>query len=374
LIATLLCMRASSQQCLLDSVFGAMSGVADMVRGVSDRAFAKARSHLHMPALAALNDQVLAQAESAGMVPRWQGLRLVAADASVLMPAIRQCRRTKGLAAADQRLFALYLPGAELTLHAAVHSACEAERAMLANALDKLGADDVLLIDRGYPATWLINLLIARGVRFIIRCDTTSGGWRSVQQFIRNDQHEAAITLPSPKAQDVADWGCSAQRPIVRVVRSIAPSGQVRVLMTNLSPQQAPAAAFGALYHCRWRIEEAFRRLKHRLKLESVSGLSQHALIIDVAAKVLADNLCSLMCAAAHSNAQAPADKRCAPTAALHILQRAWPRLLVDADIATLLRETLAMIARSLRRHRPGRTYPRPNVRSKPHPSMAYKG
>ena len=104
LTATLLCMRASSEQCLPNSVFGAMRGCAGMVRGMSERAFAKARSHLHMPALSALNDQVLAQAEAAGMVPRWQGFRRVAADASVRMPAIRQCRRTKRLAAPDQRL------------------------------------------------------------------------------------------------------------------------------------------------------------------------------------------------------------------------------------------------------------------------------
>ncbi|MBK9444547.1 MAG: transposase [Comamonadaceae bacterium] len=54
---------------------------------------------------------------------------------------------------------------------------------------------------------------------------------------------------------------------------------------------QVPTAAFGELYHERWRIEEAFKRLKHRCKLESVSGLTQHALMVDVHAKVLADNL-----------------------------------------------------------------------------------
>lgn len=375
LVATLLCMRASSQQCLLDSVFGAMRDTAAMVRGVSDRAFAKARSHLHMPALLGLNDQVLAHAERAGMVPRWQGLRLVAADASVLMPAIRRCKRTQHLAAADQRLFALYLPGAELTVHAAVHSACESERAMLANALDKLSPADVLLLDRGYPAAWLVNLLNERGLKFVIRCDTTSGGWRSLRQFMRSDQDEADIVLKAPKAQDAADWNCSAQAPTVRVVRSIAPNGQIRVLMTNLSAQQAPAAAFGALYHRRWRIEEAFKRLKWRLKLETVSGLSQHAVLVDVAAKVLADNLCALMCAAAHANAIASADKRCAPTSALNILQRALPRLLLAAGcLPTLLGETLAMIARSLKRPQTGRTTPRTDVRSKPHPNLAYKG
>ena len=87
----------------------------------------------------------MARADGAGLVPRWQGFRLVAADASLLMPAIRQCHRARSLAGTDQRLFALYLPGPELMLHAVVHSGCESERAMLANALDKLAPGDVLL-------------------------------------------------------------------------------------------------------------------------------------------------------------------------------------------------------------------------------------
>ena len=127
----------------------------------------------------------------------------------------------------------------------------------------------------------------------------------------------------------MVDWDCSALPPTVRVVRQIAPNGQVRVLMTNLTAAQAPATAFAALYHRRWRIEEAFKRLKSRLHIEAVSGLSQHAVLVDVAAKVLADNLASLMCAAAHTSAQATADKRCARTPAIRILQCALPRLLL---------------------------------------------
>ena len=77
--------------------------------------------------------------------------------------------------------------------------------------------------------------------------------------------------------------------PGVRRVRQTSPNGQVRVLATNLDSAGFPAALFGDLHHLhhpRWRIKEAFKRQKHRLKLESVSGLSQQALIIDVAAKV----------------------------------------------------------------------------------------
>ena len=97
------------------------------------------------------------RAESVGIVQRWRGLRLVTADASVLMPAIRACHRTSFAASGDQRLFALYLPDSELTLHASVHSADASERAMLMQALACLGPDDVLLLDRGYPAGWLVS-------------------------------------------------------------------------------------------------------------------------------------------------------------------------------------------------------------------------
>ena len=38
--------------------------------------------------------------------------------------------------------------------------------------------------------------------------------------------------------------------------------------MTNLfDVARFPACSFGELYHQRWRIEEAFKRLKHRLNL-----------------------------------------------------------------------------------------------------------
>ena len=48
------------------------------------------------------------------------------------------------------------------------------------------------------------------------------------------------------------------------------------------------------LYHQRWAIEETFKRIKGRLSLEHVSGLSQQTVVQDVAAKVLCDNAASV--------------------------------------------------------------------------------
>jgi len=362
LIGALLTMRNQSQQAMLDAFFASVNATHELSRVVSDRAFAKARDRLHQPALAALNDLVVARADAAGLIPRWYGLRVVAADASVLMPATRACLLSRSSADRDQRLFALYLPGAELTLHASVHSELVAERRMLVEVLDVLGPNDVLVLDRGYPAAWLIALLNARGIRFVMRCDN-NGGWSATKKFQRSGLQEAMVTISAPSADEIADWQCPPTPPTVRLVRQTSPSGQVRVLATNLDSAAFPAALFGDLYHQRWRIEEAFKRLKHPLKLECVSGLSQHALIIDVAAKVLADNITSLMCAAASAqHDHAAHSRKCNRAYAATVMQRLLPGLVLFLrNVAASITDAISLLGSTYQRLVPKRSSPRPN-------------
>jgi len=368
-------MRGQSQQMMLDSFFGSVCGAEGLHREITDRGFARARDCLHAPALTALNDFVVQRAEAAGIVQRWRSLRVVAADGSVLMPAVRASHLSRSVASADQRLFALFLPGAELTLHAAVYGAEGAERQMLVEALDLLGPDDVLVLDRGYPAAWLVALLNERGIRFCMRCDNDSG-WSAQTTFVRSGADQAWVTLKPASVDDAATWGCSRNPPRLRLVRQVAPNGAVRVLATNLDEQAAPAHAFAELYHQRWRIEEAFKRLKHRMKLECVSGLSQQALLIDVAAKVLADNLASLMCIAAAQQANLPAaSRRCNRAYAAALLQRTLPRLiLLIGDFIAAVADALHLLGATTQRYIPCRSRPRPVHHVKPHPSAVYKG
>jgi hypothetical protein len=372
LIAALLSLRGQSQQVTLDSFFASLFDSAVPLRGISDRAFAKARNQLHMPALRDLNDLLVRRADEAGLVARWHGLRVVAADGSVLMPAVRASHLPRA-ASPDQRVLGLYLPGAELMLHCQVYGAEGAERAMLVEALDKLGPGDVLVLDRGYPAAWLVSLLLQRGIHFCMRCD--GSGWSAVRRFMRSGLAEQWVTLSAPSAAEDKDWGCGRSAPRVRLVRQISPGGAVRVLLTDLDSQAYPCEAFSDLYHQRWRLEEAFKRLKHRMALESVSGLSQQALIIDVVAKILADNLASLLCAAAATQHDLAArSRKCNRSYAAALLQRAFPRLiLIIGDWLTHLRDVIAQLGANTHRFVRGRSRPRPANPIKPHPSMAYK-
>lgn len=97
-----------------------------------------------------------------GLLSLWKGHRLVCADATVLAPAQRACHRTRALAAPSQRALGLYLPGNEVMLHMAVGPGSEGERQTQFDQLDLLRAGDVRVLDRGYPATWLVQLLHQR--------------------------------------------------------------------------------------------------------------------------------------------------------------------------------------------------------------------
>ncbi|MEM5346445.1 IS4/IS5 family transposase, partial [Paraburkholderia azotifigens] len=82
-------------------------------------------------------------------------------------------------------VFALVLPGPELTSHAALHSADGAERQMLIEALDVLQpCTDLLLLDRGFIGNALVASLTQREIAFCMRVDTHN--WKCVTDFTRS--------------------------------------------------------------------------------------------------------------------------------------------------------------------------------------------
>ena len=394
LVACLCGFRGGSVQSELDSFFAHMGTQADVLRSVSDRALAKARAKLHVPALWALNAHLIRQMQHQDLLPLWKGRRLVCADATVLAPAQRACHRTRHLAAPSQRALGLYLPANEVMLHVSVGPESEGERQMLFDQLDLLQPGDVLVLDRGYPATWLVQLLHQRGIDFIIRCDSTRG-WAAAQKLLRSGSEECWAYLGATNADKVQTWELDGPAQMyVRRVRDVSRSGNIRVLATSLDQRMATVAELADLYHGRWRIEEAFKRLKHRLGLESVSGLSQHALLVDVATKVLADNLVTLLNqavalpdaveadpvppqdAAAKMGTEPPlcGNEGNRTKVAAKTLSRCVCRLLLHArSLPSLIREWAFAMRRSLIRHIQGRSQPRNNTRHKPHPSQAYK-
>ncbi len=360
----------TSVQVALDEMFAQSHGLTGRLRECSDRAFAKMRRGFSAQVFDQLNVTLLELARPLMDAHRWHGLRVVAADGSRLCVSTRRGAELD----ADHYAFALYLPGAELTLHATLHPADGSERQMLFESLDATEPDDLLVLDRGLIGNTMAAILAQAQRAFCMRVDAS--GWACVKAFLRSGEAQRIVTLAAPHAADAITYELRRETTTVRLIRDVTPTGSVRILMTSLLDEvRYPAIEFGALYHCRWRVEEAFKRIKHRLRLEAVTGLTHLALQQDFAAKIVADNLHALLIADTPvddtpSTEPSSRPNRTYAIGALHPMLVGC--LLCVSACRDALTAALNVIARTRCRIQPGRSYPRP-PRNKPHTYSAYK-
>ncbi len=146
----------ASVQAELDGVFAQIHQCPVRTRAVSAQAFGKARKGFSWTLLARANDHLLNLARPLIDAHRWHGLRVIAADGSRLGVSTRAGRDL----VADHYAFALYLPGAELTLAASLHAADGSERQMLFESLDAVQPlTDLLVLDRGLLGNGMVAIL-----------------------------------------------------------------------------------------------------------------------------------------------------------------------------------------------------------------------
>jgi hypothetical protein len=119
-------------------------------------------------------------------------------------------------------------------------------------------------------------------------------------------------------------------------------------------------------------VAHLFKRLKHRLNLEHVSGLSQQAVVQDVAAKVLTDNLQALTTLTAHRDAELPASERINRAYVHTALKPLLPALLLGMKVEKLLHNVLRLVAQQTYRHQENLSKPH-SKGPKPHKPMTQK-
>jgi hypothetical protein len=359
---------------------------------LSGGALTHARAKLCASAFIELNQTaVLATvygAESAALVQRWRGHRLLAVDSSLVrLPASEavgrqfgwvQCANHRGLQERypQGRVSVLYDVLNEVALEARLVGSTVAETQLAREHLGAVRSGDVLLTDRGYTGyEWLVAVRAAQA-HFVCRC--SRGSFAAVQRlFARNEADlSVEVTLGAPREVRAEcrrrGWPLELR---VRLVTVRLATGELEVLATSLLEATAyPTAAFGPVYWRRWGQETYYGRLKGRLDLEHCSGQTVAAVEQDFHATVLLGNVESVVTGPAQAQLAERTAGRQQPAqinraVSLHALKYRLLELLASRVPAeTVLDELTRWFQANPVSVRRGRTVPR----RKPSPSRSY--
>ena len=190
-----------SYQDELDGFFQAFKGYEVSKRIVSKVALSKARMKLKYEAFVELNRHLIDFFYRNFQPITWQGLNLLAIDGSTArLPRIEEIAKhfgvwhSKGgaecpIAKVSQMFDVLN----NISIDAVISPKSVGERELAAQHFLNLLPADLILLDRGYPAYWLFNLILSLGSNFCARISCTK--WKIIRKFYHSGKKEQIIYL-----------------------------------------------------------------------------------------------------------------------------------------------------------------------------------
>lgn len=272
---------------------------------VSASAFCQARKKLKPDTFRILNSKFITVAyQHQKNLRHWKGFRLVAADGtSIHVPDSPQIldhfgnsTNSVGTITPMAQVLGLYDPLNAYMIDCEIGGFKSDERKQLYSLLDRLRKNDLLLLDRGFPAYWVFSAILSQGTNFL--CRLPIGKWKIAKELLTSGQKEQLITLKadSKNRETCQHFNLPTEELKLRIIHIVLPNGDSEVLITNLTDfDEYPYEDFSDLYHKRWWIEEDFKLLKSRLKIETFTGISPLAIYQDFHAKLFAHNVAMLL-------------------------------------------------------------------------------
>ena len=370
-------MVKRSLQDELDEFFKAIQQGKLAEREVTKSAFSQARQKLKHTAFIELNQEQVTYFYQNFEPQLWQGMRLLAIDGSMSelphKPAICDhfgvWHPQSGGTCPKARLSQLFDVLNKLTVEAVIAPKAVGERALAEQHIEHLTENDLLLLDRGYPAFWLFALLLSRGVQFCTRM--TVSEWLVAQDFVASGLDEQVVELhPGYEAKKACrQRSLSTESLSVRLLRVELQTGEIEVLATSLlDTDQFPYAIVKELYPKRWPVEEDYKVMKSRLQVENWSGASVESIYQDFHATVFTKNFAAILAQPAQDAIlEQSQDKKhryqVNMTNLISKLKDTVLHLFRDTHILDLLQTLWKQMTKTIEPIRPGRSSPRKKTR-----------
>jgi hypothetical protein len=363
----------SSIQNELDSFCKAVSGSDVADREVTDSAFCQARKKLSHSAFIELMHKGVEFFTRHFSPKTWHGFRLLAVDGSTIkVPRTEEVsdyfgawNPAKGERCPVARISQMFDVLNHISIDALIAPKSHGERDLAAQHFAHSGHQDLILLDRGYPALWLFHLILHQGAHFCARLPIHL--WKIARRFSATGLNEKIVMLyPTPVSKKMcAQLGLPATPLQLRLIRIDLGTEEPEVLITSLLDTAAyPHALFKELYHDRWPIEESYKLFKSRIELENFTGKSVEAVKQDFYARVFMLNLTSMLAFPVQDHVDAN-HKDCTYlyqinwTQALAKMKNVGILLFIREKIAPMIENLQKLFLRSVVPIRPGRKFPR---------------
>jgi hypothetical protein len=305
LICLLLNMNNQSYQDELDRFFRVVHQTEVSERVIFKGNPSKARAKLKHDAFIEMNDRMNNYFYDNFQFRKWHGFTLFGVDGTtVRVPDEADIRAHFGVwnsakgakPCPKARVSQMFDVLNKNTVDAIISPKSEGERELAAFHFLKLMPGDLILLDRGYPAHWLLNLVSSMNADFCARISFKK--WKVIGKFHKSGKKEKIVRLdcsPTSKRK-CSRMGLDTEPVRVRLLRIELNTGETEILVTSLTDMDKyPYELFADLYHCRWPIEEDYKSLKYRLQIENFSGKSVHSVYQDFHAKVFSKNLTAII-------------------------------------------------------------------------------
>jgi len=357
----------------LDRFFLAIYKFDIPVRQATASAFCQARTKIQHTAFIEITQKIVHAFYTLFSTKTWHGFRLLAVDGSTAVlpdiPAIEEHfgvwkSRHDSKPCPMARVSQIFDVLNDITIDAYIGPKSVGERDAACKHFKHLGANDLLLMDRGYAAFWLFQLIIQTGAQFCARLPIDL--WTTVKaKLFESTKTEMLLTLePSMSSvQKCKELGLSLEPITLRFIKIQLDNGDYEILVTTLTDcEKYSYDVFKELYFKRWPVEEQYKFFKSRIEIENFTGKSVLAVKQDFYARILMSNLAAMLSFPVEPNVKKANDAikyKINKTRAAAKMKNAGILLFFRDDVLKIIDALFQLFAQNLSAVRPNRKYPR---------------
>lgn len=320
----------------------------------------------------------------------WKGFQLIAGDGStVSLPASSQVKKHFGIHSTNDdginnclaQLFMLYDIFTGLIIQGCISKMEDSERTLLKKCLGDLPVSKaIFLLDRGFGHFHVFKRFLNDSRDFCVRISCTGSLFGKKIMEAASDDFITYWTPSEKERKTCSKHGLDIKPIRVRVSKVKLKNGEIEILVSSLYDMDTYRLSdLKGLYKLRWNIEEGFKKLKPKMKLEYFGSRKPDGIFQEFEAHIFMINLIAIMGTEAQQEVEQKVKKRKLKYRynwqnAYRFIRNKLIDILRLQDLDKLIDQLITLLASSIIALKPDRCFPRSPLRkNKTRLHQAYK-